>query len=173
MNKRIIERNKLDHDSWNMDINFMYEVKKYLRRKVNKKVLFKNLDNPKTLDERIGKAFVLSDLCTVDPFLLGVYKDFEKYYKGAVDLLPEVLNDAEKLYLSEWLLKRSIAYLKLAGRIINLEFYSFTYTGEERTQRELIGILIELARKTIENYSNENFIELMEAWKIIHRVMWW
>ena len=88
-------------------------------------------------------------------------------------LLPEILDSNEKYYLSKWLFERSVEYLKSASKIVNLEYYSFTYKGEERTQKELVKVLIELSKKATKNYSDEKFNELMELWEIFHRVMWW
>lgn len=174
MNKKIIKFQKLYRSTWDMDIYFMYEVNDILCKKVKEKVLFKNLINPETLDEKIGKAFILSNLCNLDPWELNTSPEENKEcYDEVVKLLPEILDSNEKHYLSKWLFERSVEYLKSASKIVNLEYYSFAYKGEEKTQKELVKVLIELSKKATENYSDEKFNELMELWKIFHRVMWW
>lgn len=174
MNKKLINFQKLYRSTWDMDIYFMYEINDILSKKLNGKVLFKNLKNPKTTEEKIGKAFVLSNLCNLDPWELGNFPEENKEcYDEVIKLLPEILDSGEKHYLSKWLSERSVEYLKSASKIVNLEYYSFTYKGEEKTQKELVKVLIELSKKATENYSDENFDELMELWGIFHRVMWW
>ena len=132
MNKKLIKFQKLYRSTWDMDIYFMYEVNDILCKKVKEKVLFKNLINPKTLDEKIGKAFILSNLCNLDPWELDTSPEENKEcYDEVIKLLPEILDSNEKHYLSKWLSERSVEYLKSASKIVNLEYYCFTYKGEE------------------------------------------
>lgn len=176
MNKKLIRHHKLYRATWDMDIYFMYKINDILKEKVNGKLLFKNLDSPKTKEECIAKAFVLSNLSSIDPWEFGEYNTPEKakeIYDNVIDLLPSVLSAKEEIELSKWMHECSVEYLESASKIVDLEYYSFEYKGEKKTQRELTKDLIQLSKLTYEDYSGYRFEELMELWKIIHRVTWW
>ena len=151
-----------------MDYYFMRYVKNILRTKVDAKLLFKNLDNTKSNDELVAKAYVISSVYCLDPLYLGCNEnDAEKVFESygeAVRILPDVLDKCDKLEIASWLHIRAREYLKAA---------EFEYKGQTRTQKQMVEILIDVSRMASEDSSGEMFEELMDIWALIHHVMWW
>lgn len=177
MNRRLIEYRKIYRSTFDMDYYFMRYVKNILRTKVDAKLLFRNLDNAKSNDELLAKAYVISSVYCLDPLYLGCNEnDAEKVFESygeVVRILSGVLDICDKLEIASWLHIRAREYLKAADRIVNLEFRKFKYKGQTRTQKQMVEILINVSRMASEDSPGEKFEELMEIWALIHHAMWW
>ena len=87
--------------------------------------------------------------------------------------LPEILDESRKKDIATWLHVHTIEYLKAGSRIINLDYHKFEYEGKTKTQKEMIELLIDIAKSTIGEYADEQFAKLMNIWAIVHTAMWW
>ena len=81
----------------------------------------------------------------------------------------------------KWLNERLPVYKKEASQFINLEYYTYIYNGEVKTQLQLLDRLIELTAKLVENdhyYDFEDSIteeveEVLDIFKLIFTSLWW
>ena len=87
--------------------------------------------------------------------------------------LPEILDEARKKNIATWLHVHTIEYFKAGSQIINLDYHKFEYEGKTKTQKEMIELLIGMAKSTIGEYTDEEFAKLMNIWAIVHTAMWW
>lgn len=79
----------------------------------------------------------------------------------------------------KWLYVRVPIYLHDASKIINLECHKFDWHGEQRSQREMIQLLIN-DLEYVEHYTSGNLElfeakmkEIMDIWYLIYPTMWW
>ena len=61
--RQLLKIKKLKKESWNMDHSFMRNIKIMLKDKVDKDILFRNLNEAVTLKEKTARAFVLFCEC--------------------------------------------------------------------------------------------------------------
>lgn len=80
-----------------------------------------------------------------------------------------------------WLDERLKAYLKYAGKYIDLEYHEFKYKGKTYTQKQLILRMLELTKKIKDNHLDlwqteeydATINELLDIWKLVFTAMWW
>lgn len=79
-----------------------------------------------------------------------------------------------------WINTRSKRYLELAGELVDLGYYKFTYKGKKYTQSELIKKMIELSDEYLDedkgcdlerDFELEN--EIAKIWSMLISCMWW
>ena len=80
----------------------------------------------------------------------------------------------------QWLYERLIVYRDVGGEVVDLTFNKFEWKGEERTQLELINLLISELKWAISDeaniYKDEDCArvqEIGELWAVILPAMWW
>lgn len=91
----------------------------------------------------------------------------------------------------KWMDEHLKTYLKEAGRVVDLDYYSFTVNGETLTQRQTVEKMIELVERILDMqfYHNEKYMEmdieeyqklfedtkneLCDWWKETVFAMWW
>lgn len=79
----------------------------------------------------------------------------------------------------KWLYVRVPIYLRDASKMVNLDWHKFDWQGEQRTQREMIQLLIN-DLEYVEHYTSGNLDlfekkmkEIMDIWYLIYPTMWW
>ena len=87
--------------------------------------------------------------------------------------LPEILDVSRKIDIGTCLHVHTIEFLKAGSQIINGDYHKFEYEGKTKTQKEMIELLIDTAKSTIGEYTDEEFAKLMNIWAIVHTAMWW
>lgn len=78
------------------------------------------------------------------------------------------------------LYERLKMYLKVTDEIINLTFHKFKYKNKIKTQEEMINILIDKLKVSLQKdmyeltpSELEYISDRWEIWSLIHRHMWW
>ena len=80
-----------------------------------------------------------------------------------------------------WLNSRFKKYLEQADKIVDLDYYKFTYKGVEYTQKQLISKIIELTDKykeiKAEDWLDERTIDMvnitLDLFRLLYWYMWW
>lgn len=114
--------------------------------------------------------------------------DMWKYRKNAKDLAEQRaiygFDERETFSLQEtfyqWLYERLIVYRDVGGEVVDLTFHKFEWKGEERSQLELIELLISELKWALSNEANiykdedcARIQEIGELWAVILPAMWW
>ena len=80
----------------------------------------------------------------------------------------------------QWLYERLKMYREVGGKVIDLTFHKFEWKGEERSQLEMIDLLIEELRWALVGGANiyddgdcARLQEIGEMWAVILPAMWW
>lgn len=79
-----------------------------------------------------------------------------------------------------WLYERLRMYIDYASKIVNLNYYHFTYKDKEYTQREMIELILDRIRffysEEFDDLNEEHVnktSEIEEVWAMIVHAMWW
>lgn len=84
--------------------------------------------------------------------------------------------------LIKWLNEHLKVYKEEASKIVDLEFYKFTYKKKEYTQLEILNRLIEIANYLLDidyfgdcnvELVNKNKNEMYDLLKLVHWNLWW
>ena len=84
--------------------------------------------------------------------------------------------------LIKWLNTHLKVYKKEASKIVDLEFYKFTYKKKEYTQLEILDRLIEITDYLLDidyfiievpELVNKNKNEMYDLLKLVHWNLWW
>lgn len=84
--------------------------------------------------------------------------------------------------LIKWLNEHLKVYKKEASKIVNLEFYKFTYKKKEYTQLQILDRLIEITNYLLDidcfgdcnvELINKNKDEMYDLLKLVHWQLWW
>ena len=80
----------------------------------------------------------------------------------------------------QWLYERLKMYREVGGMVVDLTFHKFEWKGEERSQLEIIDLLIKELEWALVGEANiyddgdcKRLIEIGEMWAIILPAMWW
>ena len=114
--------------------------------------------------------------------------DMWKYRKNAKELAEQRaiygFDERETFSLQEtfyqWLYERLKMYREVGGVVVDLTFHKFEWKGEERSQLEMIDLLIKELEWALVGKANiyddgdcKRLIEIGEMWAIILPAMWW
>lgn len=74
--------------------------------------------------------------------------------------------------------ERLMMFKEIGGKVVDLTFNKHNYLGEEKTEEELIDIMIEKCKEAmLEMNHNTDHVEIMdevyEILKICHKGLWW